>query len=371
MSVKHFNVAALSPAHLISPHKVGYQDSIDIIFDELHKTRKSFIKIGWYLKHINDEKMYEEEGYSTIYEFAQDKFSISQPTATRFINLCIEFSVNHDSPELDEKYIDFSVSQLFEMLPMKQEEKEQITPDMTVKEIRTVKSENRRVAEPDDGEIRLFYQYCLKGISVADRNNLKDYMLQHYGKSNRGGGDYKLDYKCSPRGIIINHSEEITWTSFVKRVNELIPVEEETVVDDNLPGQMSIEKDFQEYMPDSVEENEDATVVKSASSEEKYATSHISDTIVDGVYREVEVAKSEPTQQISTKESSEAKEKKVTSSDNEECLREEIEELADGVKEFFWGWEGQEIPKGELEVAKKNTVKLVILIEKLLSIGGR
>lgn len=368
MAVKYFNVAALSPAHLISPHKVGYQDSIDIIFDELHKTRKSFIKIGWYLKHINEENMYEEEGYENIYQFAHDKFNISQPTATRFMNLCIEFSVNHDSPELDEKYIDFNVSQLFEMLPMKQEEKEQITPDMTVKEIRTVKSENRRVAEPDDGEIRLFYQYCLKGITAADRNNLKDYMLQNYGKGHAGGSIHELDYKCSPRGIRINHSKEITWTSFVKRVNELIPLEAEAIEDDNLPGQMSIEKDFQEYMPDSVEENENPSVVNSIPSEEKYATSHISDTIVDGEYREVEVAKSESTSQNSTKGSSEAKETKEISTDNEESLRDEIEELADGVKEFFGGWEGQEIPKDELEVAKKNVIRLAILIEQLLNI---
>lgn len=304
MSVKHFNVAALSPAHLISPHKVGYQDSVDIIFDELHKTRKSFIKIGWYLKHINEENMYEEEGYENIYQFAHDKFNISQPTATRFMNLCIEFSVNHDSPELDEKYIDFSVSQLFEMLPMKQEEKEQITPDMTVKEIRTVKNRNKK----------------------------KD---------------------------------------FVKRVNELIPVEEETVVDDNLPGQMNIEKDFQEYMPDSAEENEDATSVKLESSEGKYATSHISDMIVDGEYKEVEVAKSEVISQNSTKGCTEAKETKEISTDNEESLRDEIEELVDGVKEFFGGWEGQEIPKDELEVAKKNAIKLAILIEKFLSMGDR
>lgn len=291
MSVKHFNVAALSPAHLISPHKIGYQDSVDIIFDELHKTRQSFVKIGWYLKHINEERLYEEENYSNIYELAQDKFNISQPTASRFMNLCVEFSVNHDSPELDEKYIDFSVSQLFEMLPMQQKEKEQITPDMTVKEIRTVKNTNKKKK-----------------------------------------------------------------------------LEAESVEDDNLPGQMSIEKDFQKYMPDSVEENEDATVLKSVSSEEKYATSHILDTIVDGGYKEVEVAKSEVISPNSTKGCSEAKETKEISTDNEESLRDEIEELADGVKEFFWGWEGQEIPKDELEAAKKNVVKLAILIEKFLNI---
>lgn len=153
MSIKPFNVANLSKVNLMDPKDVGYQDSIDIIYDELQKTRKSFIKIGWYLKHIKDAAMYKEDGYTNIYEFAYDKFNISQSTATRFINLCIEFSVNHDSPDLDEKYIDFSVSQLFEMLPMKSEEKGKITPDMTVRQIREVKNETKeKINEMDDEE---------------------------------------------------------------------------------------------------------------------------------------------------------------------------------------------------------------------------
>ena len=63
MGVKNFNVMAFNKTRLIDPEKVGYQDSIEIIHEELHKTRKSFIKIGWYLKHIHENKMYEQEGY--------------------------------------------------------------------------------------------------------------------------------------------------------------------------------------------------------------------------------------------------------------------------------------------------------------------
>ena len=150
MGVGHFDLSSLAKAQLIDPKDVGYKDSIDIIYDELQRTRKSFVKIGWYLKHINEGEMYKEDGYLNIYEFAHDKFNISQSTATRFINLCVEFSIGHDSPELDERYVDFSVSQLFEMLPMKQEEKETVTPDMTVKEIRAIKKDNRISKEPVD-----------------------------------------------------------------------------------------------------------------------------------------------------------------------------------------------------------------------------
>lgn len=139
MGIQHFDVMNLGKAKLVDPEKMSYQDSVDIIYDELHKTRKSFIKIGWYLKHIHDNQMYEEDGYDNIYEFAKDKFKLSQPTATRFMQVCEEFSINHNSPELDEKYEEFSVSQLFEMLPMQKEQQEQVTPDMTIKQIREMK----------------------------------------------------------------------------------------------------------------------------------------------------------------------------------------------------------------------------------------
>ena len=215
MGVK-FNVTSLSKVRLIEPKEVGYQDSIDIIRDELHRTRRSFVKIGWYLKHIKDEEMFREDGYTDIFELAMDKFNISQPTANRFMNICEEFSVNHDSPELDEKFVDFSVSQLFEMLPMDEENREQITPDMTVKQIREIKEGVQKERNlPDDGEIRAVCYNFLRDIRDEDFENLKEYMRENYGKCYYASSDSKLAYSCTPRGISINNSDEITWTSFV------------------------------------------------------------------------------------------------------------------------------------------------------------
>lgn len=150
MSVKTFDVMSFNKTKLIDPEQVGYQDSIEIIHEELQKTRKSFIKIGWYLKHIHTNKMYEQDGYANIYEFAMDKFHISQPTATRFMNICEEFSINHNSPELDKKYEDYNISQLFEMLSMSKDKLEQINPKMTVKQIRELKKDMNKI---DDDSI--------------------------------------------------------------------------------------------------------------------------------------------------------------------------------------------------------------------------
>ena len=129
--------------------EMDYQQSVRIIGEELQKTKQSFIKIGWHLKYIKDRGLYGKDGYSNIYEFAQGKFHISQPTATRFMNLCTEFSAGEGSAELDKKYEKFTVSQLIEMLSLGSGQKEKVTPDMTVRQIREIKKEMKK--EPPKG----------------------------------------------------------------------------------------------------------------------------------------------------------------------------------------------------------------------------
>ena len=245
MGVKGFNVMSIGKMNLIDPKNVCYEDSIDIIHDELHKARKSFIKIGWYLKHIDDNKMYVQEGYDNIVDFSKDKFNLSQPTTNRFIRLCEEFSVDHNSPELDKKYENFSVSQLIEMVSMKPEQIEQVTPKMTVREIKEIKKPSRKAIEN-------FYNLYVKDTAYENsREGLKEYFIEKFGRSGCGGCQRNVSYECSRRGISLNNSSEITWTNLVKEINEMFPVKnfvpEE---DDNIPRQTSIEKDFLEYMPE-------------------------------------------------------------------------------------------------------------------------
>lgn len=494
MGVKAFNVADLGKVGLLDPTKMGYRDSLEIIKDESFKIQKSFVKIGWYLKHIKDDELYRVDGYDNIYDCAADQLGYTQSTVSRLINICEKFSKDHNSPELDEKYAGFDKSQMIEMLPMSPEQLEKVTPDMTVKQIREMKRETRTEKEPSDRDIRNFYQKCLGKLTVDERKNLKEYMIENYGKRYSWGGP-NPNYDCRPRGIKINNSDEITWASFVKRVNELIPMQEEAKQEDmDIPGQTSIEKDFPEYMPED-------HFVSTEQNDQKYATSHqqksedlSEENIIDGKCREISETLStyglpkteypdgsllttkgcghkydcfscaqqcsirqkerycvdaplgnpyncttmdsiktmnkelfkedcqffnldlaerttgsdEPVpcckncqinatcffccdkakelchiSEQESKEEAKALQKSETvvdgecrsistevilENEDEESLREEIEALADGVREVFWGWEGQPIPKGEVEVAKKNAIKLSFAIEKLLTI---
>lgn len=148
-STEQTDTVVFPKTEVIDPENINYQDSINIIREELQKTKQSFIIIGWYLKHIKDRELYKADGYANIYDFADDKFHISQSNVSRFMKLCERFSVNHDSPRLDEKYESFAYSQLSEMLPMKPEEQEKVTPDMTVKQIRELKREGKEKNRKD------------------------------------------------------------------------------------------------------------------------------------------------------------------------------------------------------------------------------
>ena len=150
MAVNPFNVMSLGRVNLMDPTKVAYRDAIDILHDEFHRTRKSFIKIGFYLKHIRDNTLYLEDGYKNINDFALDIFNISQSTTSRYIKICEEFSIGGNSPDLNEKYEEYNISQLFELLTVSEDKIEQITPKMSIREIRELKSSEKQAREAEE-----------------------------------------------------------------------------------------------------------------------------------------------------------------------------------------------------------------------------
>lgn len=156
MAIRPFNVRDLGKAVLFDPNEMGYRDSLDVIKEESVKIQKSFVKIGWYLKHIQDNELYREDGYANINECAAEQFGYSQSTVSRFIGICKKFSKNHNSPELDEKYSGFDKSQMIEMLPMSSEQLEEVRPEMTVRQIRDIKEsgkpKEKKIYEPEDAE---------------------------------------------------------------------------------------------------------------------------------------------------------------------------------------------------------------------------
>ena len=118
---------------------VSYDDAKIFIRTNIESAARSFIAIGYYLKFIRDGELYREEGHENIWDFAMAEYGISKSTASRYMSMNDRFSLDGNSPIVDQKYKDFEKSKLQEMLSLTDEQLEQVTPEMKVQEIRTMR----------------------------------------------------------------------------------------------------------------------------------------------------------------------------------------------------------------------------------------
>lgn len=118
---------------------VSLEDAELYIHANLKSAARSVIAIGYYLKCVNRNELFKEAGYKDICEYAKDRFGFSASATSRYMTRNDKFSVNGNSPILDEKYKDFNKSQLQEMLSLDMEQLEKVSPDMTVVQIREMK----------------------------------------------------------------------------------------------------------------------------------------------------------------------------------------------------------------------------------------
>lgn len=118
---------------------IDYDQAKNFIATSIKDIARSFVKIGYYLKYIKEKELYKEDGYQDIWEFAFDTYGISRSTASRYIAINDRFSEHGNSPVLAAAYQDYSKSKLQEMLYLTDEQIENVTPEMTVKEIREVR----------------------------------------------------------------------------------------------------------------------------------------------------------------------------------------------------------------------------------------
>lgn len=116
---------------------------------ELLGVKQSFVRIGYALRKIDDAKLYEQDGYKSIAEFAKAEYGLEGSTVSRFMSINREYSIDGYSERLKPEYADFNRSQLEEMLKLPEADREMVTPDTARKEIRDIKKFNQ--AEPQEG----------------------------------------------------------------------------------------------------------------------------------------------------------------------------------------------------------------------------
>lgn len=104
---------------------------------------KSFVRIGWLLTRIDKSGAYKNDGYSTIYEFAQAEYGMNKSGTSRFKKIYEKYSVPGDTPELRDEYKDFNQSQLTEMLQIPEEDYAMLHPEANKEDFRELKRFNK------------------------------------------------------------------------------------------------------------------------------------------------------------------------------------------------------------------------------------
>ena len=136
---------------------------------ELIGVKRSFVRIGYMLRQIDDQKGYVQDGYKSIAEFAQKELGLHPSTTTRFMEINREYSIDGYSERLREEYEDLSRSQLEEMLKLPEKDRAMIEPAASRESIRDLKRFN---AAPPEQPVTDCHQMDGEGQQADKINNL-------------------------------------------------------------------------------------------------------------------------------------------------------------------------------------------------------
>lgn len=136
--------------------KQEFSERTNVIRQEIKNIQNSFLVIGFQLHWIHRNKMYRILDYKNIYDYAEQEYSIKKSTCGNLINIIEHFAERDANGEVIESIIkcwsNYTYSQLLSLIGMPEEIQQQVTPDMSVREIQRLRKsgqEPKPADEPD------------------------------------------------------------------------------------------------------------------------------------------------------------------------------------------------------------------------------
>lgn len=130
-----------------------YKDFKESLDTELKKSAEGFVRIGYLLKMARDSDVLKESGYSTVTEFAKAEYGLTPDVVSRWIAINDRYSEGGYSERLQERYTEFGVAKLAEMLTLPEAVADVISPEHTRQEIQEIKKEIKEEEKTSDIEI--------------------------------------------------------------------------------------------------------------------------------------------------------------------------------------------------------------------------
>jgi hypothetical protein len=284
-------------------HQITLNEYISIKEDikrRLNHLAESFVAIGYRLKQIRDTEAYRQDGYNTIFEFAEKELGLTKSPTSRFMAINDKYSVGGNSLELREEFIGLGKSRLSEMLTMDPEDYVLVTDQTSIKDIREIK---RMEKAADENEVLTKFQEVLRKeyasydrrkelIEIANAKCIDDIKAavipEGYRLMKKGVLAIKFeDEKITVRTMGVSGVQELTWNEILNEYDQAFDlgaadpwkatygeieeevkpepkkVEKKPTKAESMPvatsqqeeqviGQTSIEKDFPEYLPEDL-----------------------------------------------------------------------------------------------------------------------
>lgn len=126
-----------------------FQEAKNLVDISIRDVKDGFVATGYYLWIIREERLWEDDGYNSFQEFLHCQYQKDKSWASRCIGLYEQFGKQikfGELPVLADPYRNYSVSQLIEMVSMTEAQREQVTPEMKVREIREMKPKREKKA---------------------------------------------------------------------------------------------------------------------------------------------------------------------------------------------------------------------------------
>lgn len=136
---------------------------------DLIGVQESFVRIGYTLRKIEEQKLYKNDGYETVTEFAKAEYGLSASTISRFMSINRKFSIDGYSDRLRPEYAQMGSSKLSEMLSLPDADLEMVRPEMPKADIRELKHFNKEepVPEAADSLEKLVWKFFETNAAIA------------------------------------------------------------------------------------------------------------------------------------------------------------------------------------------------------------
>ena len=234
---------------------------------ELQGVSEGFIRIGYHLKRIKEQRLYENDGYHDINEFAKAEYGLHPSTVSRFIAINTKYSIDGNSERLRPEFAGMGSTKLAEMLTLPDEDMEMIRPETTKESIRELKRFNRDT--PDEVSEEVDMRSTLETIVEEFFRKEPDLLNEIYGEAldlsemvdriNPSGnrtfrtGLYFVSMFSEAKGLMIKQfgqkPDSVTWAAFAATMD---------IVFAGGSGKRTWEEHYREETEEPVEETEEA-----------------------------------------------------------------------------------------------------------------